>query len=71
MVGFVERELARIADALREPRFADQYDRLYAAQQALSWALEPDGFKRPFDMITTGIPAGTEDCSPSPGLPPS
>ena len=50
MTGFIERELGRIEAALREPRFADQYDQLYAAQQALSWALEPEGFQRPGDV---------------------
>ena len=64
-MSFVQRELDKISSALREPRFADQYDRLYAAQQALSWALEPDGFKRPYDMVT-GIPGGSEDCSATP-----
>ena len=49
-MGFIERELERIAAALREPRSAD-YDQLYAAQQALSWALEPEGFKAPYDAI--------------------
>ena len=62
MAGFIERELERIGKALHEPRFADQYDQLYAARQALSWALEPDGFKRPYDMLT-GTPADSEDCS--------
>ena len=70
MTGFIERELDEIAQALREPRFADQYDRLYAAQQALSWAIEPDGFKRPYDMIT-GTPADSADCSASLRLPQS
>ena len=65
MTGFIERELEGIAQALREPRFADQYDQLYAAQQALSWALEPEGFKRPYDMLTS-TPADLAGCS---GLP--
>lgn len=61
-MSFIERELEKITQALREPRSADHYDQLYAAQQALSWALEPEGFKRPYDMIT-GTPADSEDCS--------
>ena len=70
MPGFIERELERISAALREPRFADQYDQLYAAQQALSWALEPGGFKRPYDMVT-GTQADSADCSADPHRPPS
>jgi hypothetical protein len=35
--GFVNRELDRIARALKEPRSADEYRQLYVAQQALSW----------------------------------
>jgi hypothetical protein len=62
MIGFVERELSRISAALREPRFADQYDRLYAAQQALAWVLEPEGFRSPYAAVT-GTPEGSGDCS--------
>lgn len=44
--GFVQRELDKIAVALRADGVAPEcYGRLYAAQQALSWALEPSGFK--------------------------
>jgi len=38
------------------------YDRLYSAQQALSWALEPQGFKSPFNTIA-GTPADSANCS--------
>lgn len=62
MTGFIERELERISLALREPRFADQHDQLHAAQQALSWALEPEGFKRPYDMVA-GTLEGSGGCS--------
>ena len=51
-IGFVQRELDRIAVALREAPSPECYARLYAAQQALSWALEPTGFKSPYDAIT-------------------
>jgi len=46
-MSFIQRELDKIAVALREPRPADEYRQLYAAQQALSWASEPTGFKAP------------------------
>jgi hypothetical protein len=60
-MSFIQRELDHLAVALREPRFAINYDRLYAAQQALSWALDPTGFKSPYALIT-GIPADSTDC---------
>lgn len=65
MTGFIERELKRIAEALHEPCSADEYRQLYAAQQALSWALEPEGFKRPYDMLR-GIRSELADCSGDP-----
>jgi len=69
-MGFIERELDRIAIALREPRSADQWNQLHAAQQALSWAIEPTGFKSPYDMIIPpDTQEGSEDC-PSLSCPP-
>ena len=62
-MSFIARELDRISSRLREPILPDgEYEKLYAAQQALSWALEPEGFRSPYDSIT-GIPAEPEDCS--------
>lgn len=52
--GFVERELRRIEQALRDPQPADRYCQLYAAQQALAWALEPSGFAEPYIVICEG-----------------
>lgn len=57
---FIERELERISAALREPRTAE-YDQLYAAQQALSWALDPTMFKSPYDVVS-GTLAGSVNC---------
>jgi hypothetical protein len=59
-MSFVARELDRISARLRHPDTqADQYEKLYAAQQALAWALDPDGAKSPYDTILTfaGLPA--------------
>ena len=56
-MGFVERERDRINVALaclKEPLTPEdetKYQKLYAAQQALSWALEPSGIKSPYDLI--------------------
>jgi hypothetical protein len=51
-MSFIQRELNRISIALREPCSADVYDRLYAAQNALAWALEPNVIAAPFSVIT-------------------
>ena len=50
-IGFVSRELDRIAAALREPQPPKRYVELYAAQQALSWSLDPEHFSAPLDTI--------------------
>jgi hypothetical protein len=47
--------------ASREPRSAEEYTQLYAAQQALSWATEPKGFKAPYEA-TICTSAGSEGC---------
>lgn len=71
-MSFIERELARIERALREPQSDEHYCQLYAAQQALAWALEPEGFARPSNVIAGGLvmpftfsgtPAASGDCS--------
>ncbi len=61
-MSFVQRELDRISKALREQPTAKNYDELYAAQQALSWALDPEGAKRPMAFLR-GIQEGSEGCS--------
>lgn len=77
-MSFIKRELARIGTALRDPGHAGRYAELYAAQQALSWASDPDAFRSPYDMLmgnrtmpTADIPAGSEDCSVHPRPQPS
>jgi len=61
-VGFIERELERISDAVRarqaEQSDTNEYRQLYAAQQPLSWALEPNGFRAPYETILSGTLAG-------------
>lgn len=53
-MSFLQREIDRIRAALTEPPSADHAE-LYAAQQALAWALEPTGFKSPYELIR-GLP---------------
>lgn len=70
-MSFIQRELDRIAIALRRAPSPECYARLYAAQQALSWAIEPTGFKSPYEAITGDIREGTADCSADPHPPQS
>lgn len=69
-MSFIQRELDRIGDALRADLAGNRYAQLYAAQQALAWAMEPDGFAAPSVMLM-GTPAGSEDCSAHPRPTPS
>jgi hypothetical protein len=58
-MSFIQREIDRIRPLLvANP---DQPE-LYAAQQALCWALEPSGVKSPYEMITCSG-AEPEGCS--------
>lgn len=51
-MGFIERELGRVSGKLQSGVLADdERSQLYAVQQALLWALEPNSFKMPYDMI--------------------
>ena len=67
----IERELDRIAVGLRSPITDDRYTNLYAAQQALSWALFPSECMSPYEAVINGkvqpiIPdthEDSEDCS--------
>jgi hypothetical protein len=62
-MSFIQRELDRIAVELRQTPQGEEYDKLYVAQQALSWAAEPTGFKAPFDMIK-GVESSAESATP-------
>lgn len=50
-MGFVERELERLNCALNEGVGDPRYPEIYAAQQALSWALDPTGFRSPYNYL--------------------
>lgn len=50
-MSFIQRELDRIGDALRAEPDAGDREQLYAAQQALAWALEPGGLSSPMQML--------------------
>ncbi len=51
-MSFAQRELDRLhSEILKTDENNPAYSQLYAAQQALGWALEPTGAKSPYDMI--------------------
>lgn len=69
-MSFVQHELDRIRAALGSTQNGQEYERLYAVQQALSWALEPTGFRAPYATILD-IPEETEDYLADPHPPQS
>jgi len=77
-MSFVQRELDRLGRALRAQQAPENYAKLYAAQQALAWAMEPDGFASPMTAIVRssaeavmGIQEDSGGCSHPPCQPPS
>lgn len=64
-MSFIQRELDRIGEALRADPQSNDYDRLYAAQQALAWATDPSNYASPMKHIR-GTQEGSEDCSDAP-----
>lgn len=51
---FVKRELERIQGVLTSEEKPENYDELYAVQQALLWVLDQDAVKSPYDMLVMG-----------------
>ena len=60
-MSFIQRELDRIGTAMEQSPSGNRYAELYAAQQALMWALEPSTYKAPYDMLVTNTPAVSEE----------
>ena len=60
-VQHINDELRRITARLQAVPEPFEHAGLYAAQQALSWAAQPDAFKAPYDLIV-GSAAGTKGC---------
>lgn len=60
-MSFICRELRKIESALHQEEDEGRKRELYAARQALGWALEPRGYKAPYNMIM-GILPEKEDC---------
>jgi hypothetical protein len=64
-VSFVQREIAKLNSAIVAEPEGFRREQFYAAQQALAWALEPTGFRSPFNMIM-GIQEAPECCLDEP-----
>lgn len=63
-MNHVEEELGRIAARLAAYPDPFEHAGLYAAQQALRWALEPSDYASPYSIIIRpGSAAGSRDCS--------
>ena len=64
MNDLVQRELDRIGAALTQSDPVPRYDELYAAQQAVMWALDPETYKAPFDLLApvSGTPEDSKGC---------
>lgn len=61
-MSFVQREYDRVQAALVSGKHSDKRDELMAAQQALSYALEPNGIMPPVQFIL-GTPGDSPGCS--------
>jgi hypothetical protein len=53
-MGFVERELEKLGIALDTGAANPRYPEIYAAQMALSYALDPTQFTCPSDYFSEG-----------------
>ena len=69
-MSFINREVERIQALLRQGESVEKYSELYAAQQALSWASDPEMFKSPYDLVM-GIQEDLEGCLAVPHQPQS
>jgi hypothetical protein len=47
----IEQEIERLERQIHHPDRGPRYDELFAARQALSWALDPQMYGPPFDTI--------------------
>jgi hypothetical protein len=51
-MSFIQRELDKLeTELLAAEHGSPLYERIYAARQALSWALDPNGFASPYAML--------------------
>lgn len=58
-------ELTRIREKLLDIKSGEKYDQLYAAQQALAWAHDPEAVESPYKMIMRDTLEEPKDCQVS------
>ena len=61
-MGFVQREMERLGRALEVGEADPRYPAMFAAQLALSWAIDPYGFTSPSDYFMPNTRADSGDC---------
>lgn len=61
-MSFVAREVEKLSRALCENPRRDNHTELYAAQQALAWALDPKAVASPYNLLT-GMSGDSTNCS--------
>lgn len=52
----VREEFKRLDSAINDGSFREQHNKLYAARQALAWALQPEAYRSPYDSIMGNQP---------------
>jgi hypothetical protein len=50
-MSFIEREMHKVREAFTLSKDETERNRLYAAQQALAWASDPECYDSPYRMI--------------------
>ena len=68
VMNFLKVEADRLRSALQQTPLGARFDELYAAQQAIQWAIDPTQCESPMDMINRfnlSIREGSEDCQSS------
>ena len=61
----VLEERDRLTAAIDDGSYREQHNKLYAARQALCWALNPESARSPY-LTIMGTQAGPEDCLAEP-----
>lgn len=62
---YIQRELERLERALDNGVGNPRYPEIYAARQALAWAVDPEAFRAPYAYLN-GTPEGSADCPAGP-----
>jgi len=58
---YIQRELERLERALDNGVGNPRYPEIYAARQALAWAVDPESARSPHAYLSD-IPVGSRDC---------